>query len=357
MNIFKKLFSTNRLKQEIDNDDKNDKKALRRTFLFALFLGTVFILTSIIINYVIEPCINQTKILFCVRIFVDFLQNFGIAIIIAYIFSFVSSTQTFINFIRDRLVSIIITKDFLSKVSNDERREMTKKILKSTKEHIYSGVEDYFNKHITQSLSLFETHFRSSFQINSIAKFDVNKNIVRVDSELRYRMYKASGSFEKLNIGFEDEPVEVQPIEIYSPDGKKKVIETKLMYKDELESKGIETNFINDSSLKKESFAELGKEMEQYNYLDVVNRYTEYGNDHWHLFILRITNPCDKLSIYLSCDNGLIIKKFIPFGNPNRFYINCRDENRIIDIFCNEWIEAGLGVAILIAKKENLENN
>jgi len=323
--------------------------------LFALFLGIVLILVSIIINYVIEPCINQTKILFCINIIVDLLKNFGIAIIIAYIFSFVSSTQTFINFIRDRLVSIIITKDFLGKVSNDERREMTKKILKSTKEHIYSGVEDYFNKHITQSLSLFETQFRSSFQLNSIAKFDVNKNIVRVDSELRYRMYKVSDNFEKLNIGFEDEAVEVQPIEIYSPDGKKTIIKPNLMRKDELALQGIETNLKNDLSLIKESFAQLGKEFEQYNYLDVVNRYTEFGNDHWHLFTLRITTPCDKLSIYLSCDSGLIIKKYIPFGEPNSFNINCRDENRIIDIFCNEWIEAGLGVAILIAKKEDIE--
>jgi hypothetical protein len=357
-NFFKKIKKTKHVKSIINCDEKNNKKALRITFLFALFLGTVLILISIILNDILDSDIIPSKFNIYIDIVVNLVKNFGIAIIIAYIFSFVSSTQTFMNFIRDRLISIIITKDFLGKVSNDERREMTKKILNYTEEPVYSGINDYFNKHISQSLSLFETHFRSAYQVNAIAKLDINKKVVRVDAELRYRMYKVSGNFEKLNIGFEDETVEDQPIIIYTPDGKMKTINTKLISKEDIKNTktGFETNFQNDASLVKESFAILDKklkqELEQYDYLDVVNRFTEFGNDHWHLFTLRITKPCDKLSIYLSCDDELVIKKYIPFGELNSFNINCRDENKIIDIFCNEWIEAGLGVAILIANKK-----
>jgi len=344
----------------IDIDVTKDKKELRVTFLFALFLGIVLILVSIIFNNILFDYSNtdnqSSKALFFINIVIELIKNSGIALVIAYIFTYVSSTQAFIKYIRDRLINIIITKDFLSRVSKEERRDMAKKLLNHTEEPVYPGINNYFNKHVLQSLSLFETHFRSSYQVNAMAKIDENKSVVRVDAELRYRMYKVSGNFEELNIGFEDENVEDQPIEILTPDGEKIELKTEIINRNELKAKGKTTIFNNDASLIKESIVEISpqdkQKIEKFNYVDVVNRFTEYGNDHWHLYALRILKPCDKLSIYLSCDKGLKIKKFIPFGQPNSFYSNCRDEDRIIDIFCNEWIEAGLGVAILIAKED-----
>ena len=335
---------------------KNRGESLGKSFLFTLLFGIILLLVSVIINVIQFQETMPTQLLFIIRIFTNILQNIGIALMIAYFFTYVSSTQSFIDFIKDKLISIIITKDFLSKINNDERLEMMRNILKPVEDLPYHRINDYFNKHITQSLSLFETHFRSSYQINAIAKIDEEKNKVRVDVELRYRMYKVSGKFEDLNIGFEDETVEEQPVNIYTPDGKKEIIEVEIENREDLLKKGKKSFFENDLSLIKESFAKkdplITQRLEKYEYLDVENRFTEFGNDHWHLLTFRIMTPCDGLSILISCDSKLTIKKFIPFGDLNSFNVNLRDENKIIDIFCNEWVEAGLGVAILIAKKD-----
>jgi hypothetical protein len=340
----------------IGNDltDKSDKRTLGKTFLVALFIGLILILFSIILDDILLSGTLTDKLLFLIGIANNLLKNLGVAIIIAYIFTYISGTNSFVEFIKDKLISIIITKDFLNKLSNDERREMLNTILKPTKEiaSVYSGINDYFNKHITKSLALFETHFRSSYQLNAIAKIDENKKIVRVDTKINYRMYKVSGKFERLNVGFEDENAEEQPVEIFSPDGERYEIKTKPLDKEGLASKENDVDFNNDPSLVKGYVALLPDELKQYDYLDIIKRITEFGNDHWHLFTFRTTQPCDKLSIYITCESNLVIKKYVTFGKINSFNIDCQNDNRIINIFCNEWMEAGLGVAILIAKIE-----
>lgn len=350
---------TNQNNPKIYGDTKNEKSKLKEAFSTTLFLGIILILLSIINNNIFIDSILSNKLsnklIYIINIINEIIRNIGIALLIAYVFSFVSSTQTFMNIIRERLVSIIITKDFLSKVNNDERRDMIKKIIKYTEEPVYIGVSEYFDMHITQSLSLFNTHFRSSYQINANAKFDKEKGVIRVDSELRFRMYKVCGNFEKLNVGFEDEDVESQPLEISTPNGEKIIIETQLKNEHELEEKNKNVIYHNGISLNQESVAIIEKELEhelkKYDYLDCINRFSEFGNENLQLLTYRITKPCDKLSIYLSCDSGLIIKKYIPFGELKRISCDWRNEKSILDIFCNDWIEAGFGVAILIGKK------
>ena len=254
MNISKK-------KSEKEQDSVNDKKTLGIKFLLALFIGIVLILLSIIINNVFLNHISSEKkeLSFFVSIIKDLFNNAGIAIIIAYFFTFISSTRSFIEFIKDKLISIIITKDFLNKLNKDEQREILYAATKPSEElsSVYSGIKDYFNAHVIKFLSLSEAHFRSAYQIDAIAKFDNDKNVVYVDSQLSYRMYKVSGKFENLNTGFEDENVEEEPIKIYTPDNKEYSISQKYPSKDELVSKETEIDFKNDPSLLKVSVPDI----------------------------------------------------------------------------------------------------
>jgi hypothetical protein len=349
MNIFKNF----KKKRILDND----KKTLGKTFLLALFVGIILILISIIINDMLLVNIpGNSKLSFFTTVINELIKNAGIAIIIAYFFTFVSGTRSFMDFIKDRLISIIITKDFLSKLSKDEQRDILYTTTQPSEELLsnYSGIKDYFSMHITKFLALSETHFRSSYQVDAVAKIDKTENIVYVDSQLSYRMYKVAGKIENLNTGFEDEKVKEEPTKIYTPDRKEYSIEEEQLGRDKLMSREMDVDFKNDPSLYSVSVpiinADLKNELLKHKYLDVVKRITEFGNDHWHLYTFRIIHPCDKFSIALSCQDGLIIKKTIPFGKIDSFIIDCRDENRIITILCNEWLEAGSGVAILIAK-------
>jgi hypothetical protein len=335
---------------------QEDKKALGKTFIGALFVGIIIILASIILNDMLLSTTISGKPLFLIGIVSDLLKSLGIAIIIAYFFTYISGTKSFVEFIKKGLISIIVTKDFLNKLNDKERREMLNIILRPKNEiaTTFSGINDYFNKQIKKSLSLFETHFRTSYQLNAVAKIDKKKNVVCVEAQLTYRMYKVSGKFENMNVGYEDEDIVEQPLEIFSPKGEKYVLDIKTLDKKGLTSDEIETDFKNDPSLIKGSIAYLTDELKQYDYLDTNRKMTEYGNDHWHLFTLRITQPCDKFSIYLVCEDDLVIKKYVPFGKLNSFNIECQDNKKVINIFCHEWMESGLGVAILIAKNTDV---
>ena len=342
-----------------DQSSEDVKKTLGKKFLLALFAGIILILMSIIINNVLLNRISseEKELYFFVTVIKDLLNSTGIAIIIAYFFTFVSGTESFIEFIKDKLISIIITKDFLNKLNKKEQQEILYAATKPSEELLstYSGIKDYFNAHVTKFLSLSEIQFRSAYQIDAVAKFDNVKKIVYVDTQLSYRMYKVSGKIENLNTGFEDENIEEEPIKIYTPDGKEYSISQIYPNKDELVSREIESDFKNDPSLCKVSVpnfnAEIKDELLKHNFLDVVKKIREFGNDHWHLYTFRIVRPCDKFSIHLSCQNDLVVKKTIPFGKMNSFIIDYYDDNKIITILCNEWLEAGSGVAILIAKK------
>jgi hypothetical protein len=347
-----KIFEKNK-----NQTRENDKKTLGKTFLVALFIGIILILISIIINDILLvniPC--NSKISFFTTVINELIKNAGIAIIIAYFFTYISSTRSFIDFIKDRLISIIITKDFLNKLNKNEQRDILYATTQPSEELLstYSGIKDYFNMHITKFLALSETHFRSSYQVDAVAKIDNTDNIVYVDSQLSYRMYKVAGEIENLNTGFEDMKFKEEPTKIYTPDRKEYPISQENIERDKLKTREMDVDFKNDPSLNSVSVpiinSDLKNELLKYNYLDVVKRVTEFGNDHWHLYTFRIIHPCDKFSISLSCQDNLIIKKTIPFGKIDSFIIDIRDNNRIITILCNEWLEAGSGVAILIAK-------
>jgi len=347
-----------KVKKKKNHAIENDKKTLGKTFLIALFVGIVLILTSIIINDIIFENLrfNSNKLKYFLTILNELIKNAGIAIIIGYFFTYVSSTRSFVDFVKDKLISIIITKDFLNKLSKEEQRNILYATTQPPAELLlnYSGLKDYFNMNIIKLLALSKTHFRSSYQIDAVAKIKEADNVVYVDSQLSYRIYKVAGEIENLNTGFEDEKIKEEPTKVYTPDGKKITIFHENISREKLASQDIEVDFKNDPSLCSVSVPkinlDLRNELLRYNYLDVVKRITEFGSDHWQLYTFRITHPCDKFSISLSCQDGLFIKKTIFFGKIDSFIIDIRDENRIITILCNEWLEAGSGVAILIAK-------
>jgi len=82
-----------------------------------------------------------------------------------------------------------------------------------------------------------------------------------------------------MNVGFEDEETEGQPVEVFTPDGKKLVLKSNILNRNELSSDDNETDFKNDPSLVKGSFVIFPEELKQFNYLDISKKITEFGND------------------------------------------------------------------------------
>jgi len=163
-------------------------------------------------------------------------------------------------------------------------------------------------------------------------------------------MFKVLGEFEKIFVGFEDEDVEELPTDIHAPDGRKHTIECNEIPQADLKNAETDNAFRNDQSLTKGSLSIIPDDFKMYDYLDINKKINEVGGDHWHLYSLRITQPCDKFSATLSCSDDLVVKKCIPFGNVDTFNIDIDKDRKKVKMFCNEWMKPGLGITILVAK-------
>ncbi len=314
-----------------------------RLFLWCFVLGIMVLLIGIILESHVHD-INKDWV-FTYSILCELFKNLGIAITISSVFTYILSTEEFIHYIKDKLINIIISKDFISELNHDERKEMITAVLKPPKElaDIYSGINHYLNKRIDESLLLFHKPFRSGYNITGTASLDKDKNCVRVEADMSYRIYKVLGEFEKLAVGFEDDKVEVKFTKIYANGNE--------FYNNvcDIEDKAKSTDNIikNDPAVKTCSSIEIPEVFRKENQIDVARRIVEYGEDHWHMFSFRGTLPVDKFNLFIACQDGIEIKKYITYGPSENFKVfNEKDK---ITISCNEWMQPGLGVSILFA--------
>ncbi|MFC1591460.1 hypothetical protein ACFL43_02940 [Thermodesulfobacteriota bacterium] len=327
----------------MENLDSAGSKQVVRFFSIWFFLGVIILLFGVILDLTTPD--NSTKYIY--SILVDFCKTLGIALLISNIFNFVLGTQKFINFIRDKLINIIISKDFIHRLSTVERRDMLKIILKPPKElsSIYSGINEYFNRYIEASLSLFKLQYRSGYLITAEASYDQELQKVKVESDYNHRIYKVMGKYEKLPMAFEEDDSELLFTKLSAPTGEEEII-TKTI-KTKKDALSDDEPLKNDPSIKDVLYIEIPEAYKAYDRLDVSRRIIEYGEDHWQLFSYRATQPCDKLFIIIRCHDGLKIKKVVTYGPDAKFIVEnmgCK-----VTISCNSWLEPGFGVSVLIS--------
>jgi hypothetical protein len=258
-------------------------------------------------------------------------------------------------FIKVRLISIMVKRDFLCKLSDESKKETIKKIMMPANDAAikYAAIEKYVDKSAGETLALFNNHFRSGYNANIIARYDKDKNCVCADIVINYITYNIGNNFEKFIIGFEDENSTVGKFAIIMPNKQRRVIQPVLLNAATLKEYTAENSFMDDPSLKKGYNFPLPPELENYEQLEVDAEITEYGSDHWHLLSVRITKPCNDFSLNLSCEEELIIRKYILFGEDNLFEVRFVEKTRkTITIKSHEWVKPGMGCVILIAKEE-----
>lgn len=314
------------------------------------FASIIIILVAIVMEQ--YGCIHNYGCFFY-SILYELLKTIGIALFISSIFNFIIGTHAFTNYVKNKIIDVMVTKDFLGKLSIDDRKEMLKTILRPTKEIalIYSGINQYFSKYIEDSMALFKSHFRSGYTIIGVASVDKDSKRVKLELDLNYRIYKVLGKFEKIPLGFEDEGSKLISTTISSNTNEKVYSESEL--KMETQDKLTDDLLKKDPAIKQGSEINLSEEFKNDDQLDIRRSLIEYGFDHWHLFTYRCSQACDKLSIVITCNDDLEIKKAIPFGNVQNYKVNIEDSKKRISISCNSWLKPGLGFCILIAKSNS----
>lgn len=302
-----------------------------------LWLGIVLVLLAIVLDEQFQVADLWYKST------VGLIQSIGIAIVVASIFTFASGTSEFVNKINDLLQDIVVSRKFLGNIDSESKREALSSLIKPSSEEkrIYSNIEDYLNTYITQTMDVTNKCVRSNYNVNARAYLDEQSKRVVVVSKITYRLYPTKDGYSDIKVGFlEDESdSQCEEIIVNTPHGKRDVTH-------EFEYKNVEI----DGGKARLATVDLSKYEKNCTHLDIEITMNEPGFDHWKMLSFSALQPTDGFRHYLLCEDGLEIKDFHTFIHGARIFVDKKAPNEMT-ASCNEWINEGTGIAMLISSK------
>ncbi len=307
-----------------------------------IFVGLILMLLSFLLKNAIGNA-NYGKII--IDSIIDLVFAVGTSVFIAAIFTWVLGTQEFMMYIKERLVNIVITKDFIRDLDYKKKSEMLKTLLRPGRalSKTYSRIEDYFNLYSERSIQLFQSnHFRAGLIIDAEAILDDGKVALIISNY--YRTFAVDVAHEDFQIGMDDPESKVISVEIAPPKGGYRKLEVL-----EIEKEKSEDILKHDTASKKVYLAKIPEDLKSVPFLDVKLLMKEVGENHWINFSYRSTKTTDKLDCIVRCRDELIIRSHATYGNSDNFHVTQRSDS-VIEISCNAWMDPGHGLNLLIAK-------
>ncbi|MFH0710198.1 MAG: hypothetical protein V2A75_08330 [Pseudomonadota bacterium] len=319
---------------------------LERFFINYVWIGILLLLISIILD-LHYPSTSRT---YSLSIFIKSIEAIGLSVIIAAIFSFASGTSGFIEKIQSLLEDIVVRRNFLANIDPEGKKEALKSLIQPSisEKNQYPNIGNYYGYFIDKTLEIGHKNVRSNYQITSHAYFDSSKGKIAVDAMYSYRLYPSSEGYNDITIGFE------QPdggdsfcsyVAVSDPEGVRKFYE-----KPQLK----ETNNGGDiASVATIPIKDFG---DSKNHLDVELKVTEFGTDHWSLIQFKALQPTDGFKFYLRCDGEVEIREHAIFVVGAKYYLDITKDKKIITISCNQWVNEGTGLCVLVSIPQKIEN-
>lgn len=322
---------------------KDTKFDFFKLFSGYFWLGVVFILGTIILDLLfnIRP--------FWASVVISLGNSIGIAIVVASIFTYASGTSEFINKIQSLLQDIVVSRNFLGNIDPESKREALNALIKPSSEEkrVYSNIEDYLNTYISQTMDITSKCIRSNYTVYARAYVDKidKQECVCVKSDISYRLYPTKDGYSDIKVGFlvEDKLSRCERIIINTPHGDREVINSEKIEFNEVE---VDAGKIRVASI------DLSKHAKKCSHLDISVEFFEVGSDHWLMLSFCALMPTDGFKHTLDCADGLKINSFHTFIHGAKFYVDKKSDAEM-RISCNEWINEGTGISILISKAHN----
>lgn len=312
-------------------------KSLAALFSSYFWLGIVLTLLSIALDLGF-PVPERS---FVLSVIILFIQSVGLAIVVASIFTYVSGTSEFIEKIKGLLQSIVVSRDFLCNIDKDSKREALNSLIKPTTEEkqIYSNIEDYLNTYVNQTMEVTNKCVRSNYTVNARAIYDQSLKKVCVVSNISYRLYPTKDGYSDIKVGFleAEKDSTCTKVVVNTPHGKREV-------HDVLEFKIVEIG----AGKARLATIDLSKHAKTCSHLDISLEMKEVGFDHWIMLSFSALMPTDGFNHHLRCEGPLVVNTFQTFIHGAKFYVD-QPSNTEIVTSCNEWINEGTGLSILIA--------
>lgn len=312
------------------------------------YLSIIFILAGLVMSSIQAD--HESHAYLC-GLIASLLESIGVAMFVANIFTFTIGTEQFLSYIRDRLINIVLSREFIAKLNQEEQQSLLHMVLRPSQESadIYSGINQYFDQYVENSMSLFDNCFRGHMVLDAVASIDKKSGRLKVDFELDYMQYKVAKKFEPMLLGLENESFEHVRTVIRSEGNIESEIPADLI---------TEADKIEDPTIKKLYKMKVPEEFNKFNQIGISRNVIEYGNDHWQVFSYKTIKACDRLTVKLRCEDGLVIRDCNTYGISDKFSI--KKSERSVKVTFNDWVSPGFGVNILIAKNnfhDSVHNN
>lgn len=317
------------------------KKFFKKFFSQYILYGVIVILIASLIQNYFKDC-------FLKNVITNALSTFGIALALGSIFDFSINTNEFTSFVSGILKKIIITKDFLGELKNEEKKNVLELLITPTDKQIEecSSIDTYYKKSIDSFVNLYNQQFKTNLTIHVTAKIENNKVICA--GSVSHRRYKINGRYQPIETSFEKNDSEMINSYILLPNG------TRVDLK---ENEDIEVK--NQSELKQEKIGKkymtiIPDEYNDYDYITLYKEIKEVGYDHWIVFNWSSLTPCDGISFELQCMDDLIVKEYKVFDNPKLYEITVSKGKDKINILSSGWLNEYTGFTMTISKASGI---
>lgn len=313
---------------------------LKKFFINYLWLGLALVLTSIILDLSIWH-----KTIFS-KISINLLSTVGVAIMIAAIFTYASSTSEFMGKIKSFLEDLIIKRNFLGNIDSNSKKIALRSLLTPSEKEksIYSSIEDYYNYYVAETLAIGQRNVQSNFNINALAKFNSSTDRIEIEMLIFYRLYPSVYGYSDMNFCFED--TESKGLYVRITDSLGEVTE-------------IDSNKLldcNNKYDKKNITIPLSHYNNKHGFLDIELKVIEYGSDQWALASFKVLLPTNGLSFALNCYDGVSISRFEKYIIGPKYFEEKSSDNKNYFFSCKQWLSYGTGLAIIVFRTtENIE--
>lgn len=309
---------------------------LKNIFWNYAWFGIALILISIILGLE-HPTPNKY-----LYILIKSLETIGLSILISAIFTWAAESKKFINNMQQLLESIIIKRNFLSNIDSEGKKSALKSLIQPTTEELknYPNIGSYYEYFINKTLSISEKSVRSNYNISSRAYFDKDKNKIAIEGTYTYRLFPNSTGYLPIVVGFHQPKIEGSQciyLHVTDTDGKRKSLQ-------DLDLKEEDKGGVITSSTQLD-ITDFGKGHE---HLTVDLKVIEMGGENEQLLQFTALQPTDGFRFELHCENSICIVDKAIFVVGTQYYVDLSDDKKNITITCNQWINEGSGIAIML---------
>lgn len=322
-----------------------DEKKDRRQNIFYIFttpyflVGISLILISVVLSAIWVPKVYSAETV--QDILCKALSTIGIAIMLGAIFDFSKGTDSFMRIVSNILSDIVISKNFLTTLSDKDKESALEMIIKPPDKQIerYSNINDLYTKTIHDVMNLYDINFKTNVTLSVIACKDPEKNIVCCDSVLTQTIYKIGPKFKPIENILEKENTELTCY-VLTPKGEGKTIKGECIP-------------VNNDGIKYTTIRfEIPEEYQCYDHLMLKRTIKEPGHKNWINFYWYSVTPCEGLVCTIDCKDDLIIKDHMIFDNKAFYEVSMKNSNHL-EITSAQWLNTDTGFVVTIgdAKK------